>query len=162
MPPLYVLDTHALLTLPSLCTSDDRVYSFFDLLTEEISAGHLTFPNLAIQDCKKYAEGEFIYTWVKATSAHRKQYKVDNGWQEEVLGICQELADFDDECEQTPVLVASLALMLNDTGRSAVVVTEDNRELPNRMCLGDACRLLGLSSIPTVDMINAMGMEQFL
>ncbi|MFC8532931.1 DUF4411 family protein [Streptomyces sp. NPDC057249] len=162
MPPLYVIDTHALLTLPTLCTSEDRVYSFFDLLTEEISAGNLTFPNLAMQDCKKFAEGEFIYTWVKAASAHRKQYRVDNGWQEDVLGTCEELADFDDECEQTPVLVASLALMVSDTGRSTVVVTEDNRELPNRMCLGDACQALGLASMSTADMIHAMGMETYL
>ncbi|MFD5326108.1 DUF4411 family protein [Streptomyces sp. NPDC127092] len=162
MPPLYVIDAHALMTLPALCSSEERIYPFFDRLTDQMSAGNLTFPNQVLQDCKKFTEGEFLYTWIKAASAHRKHYRVDNGWQEEVLGACEDLADFDDDCEQTQVIVASLALMICETGRECVVVTEDRLELPNRRCLSDACITLGLESMGATEMLEAMGMSDFL
>lgn len=162
MPPLYVIDAHALLTLPGLCSSEERIYSFFDHLTDEMASGNLTFPNQVLQDCKKFAEGEFLYTWIKAASAHRKHYRVDNGWQEEVLGTCEDLADFDDDCEQTQVIVASLALMNADTGRQCIVVTEDRLELPNRLCLSDACLSLGLESMTATEMLQAMDMADFI
>ncbi|MCX4559012.1 DUF4411 family protein [Streptomyces phaeochromogenes] len=162
MPPLFVIDAHALLALPSLCADDNKIHSFFDRLTEEVGASNLTFPSLVLQDCRKFAEGDLIYTWVKAVSAHRKISRVDNSWQEEVLTACEELVDIDDDCEQTAVLVASMAMMVSHNGRAVSVVTEDRLELPNRMCLHDACGVLGIDAVSTVEFLQTLGMEQFL
>ncbi|MFS8203330.1 DUF4411 family protein (plasmid) [Streptomyces sp. CWNU-52B] len=162
MPPLFVIDAHALLALPPLCADATKVHAFFDRFTGEVEAGNLTFPSLVMQDCRKFAEGELLYTWVKAVAAHRKFSRVDNSWQEEVLTVCEELADIDDDCEQTAVLVASMAMMLEDAGRSVSVVTEDKYELPNRMCLYDACGLLEIDTLSAVEFVHALGMEQFL
>ncbi|MEU6069221.1 DUF4411 family protein [Streptomyces sp. NPDC047082] len=162
MPPLFVIDAHALLALPPLCTDENKIHSFFDRLTEEVEANNLTFPSLVLQDCRKFAEGELLYTWVKAVAAHRRISRVDNSWQEEVLTECEELADIDDDCEQTAVLVASMALMLIDTGRDVCVVTEDRFDLPNRMCLHDACGVLGIDVMSALEFLQNLGMDQFL
>ncbi|MFD5216939.1 hypothetical protein ACFWMH_04555 [Streptomyces tendae] len=162
MPPLFVIDAHALLALPPLCADENKIHSFFDRLTEEVEAGNLTFPSLVLQDCRKFAEGELLFTWAKAVAAHRTVSRVDNSWQEEVLTACEEIADIDDDCEQTAVLVASMAMMLSDNGRAVSVVTEDRFDLPNRMCLNEACGVLGLAALSAVDFLHALGMEQFL
>ncbi|MER7675378.1 hypothetical protein [Streptomyces sp. NPDC096934] len=162
MPAIYVIDTHALLALPSHCGDDAKIHLFFDELTNRVSSGILTFPNLVIQDCKEFAEGEIIHTWTKAVSAHRRFASVDNGWQEEVLGQCEEIADFDDVGEQTPVLVAAMALSLLDVGLDASIVTEDRLELPNRLCLAEACRPLDIPTVTCLEFILACGMDGFI
>ncbi|WP_432165783.1 hypothetical protein [Streptomyces sp. bgisy031] len=162
MPEIHVIDTHALLALPGHCADSSKIHLFFDGLTNQVASGALTFPSLVVHDCRAYAEGEIVHTWIKAVSAHRKYQSVDNGWLEEVLTQCEQLADIDDDQEQTPLSVGAMSLMLSDSGMDVRVVTEDRLELPNRICLFEACSTLGLQAISANDFLVKCEMEEFL
>ncbi|MFF8400933.1 hypothetical protein ACWDO6_10360 [Streptomyces sp. NPDC003674] len=162
MPEIHIIDTHALLALPGHCADERRIHLFFDELTSHVASGFLTFPGLVVNDCREYAQGEISYTWIKAVSAHRRYQSVDNGWLEEVLTRCEDLADLDDDQEQTPLLVGAMGLMLEDIGLDVSIVTEDRLELPNRMCLSEACVTLSLEAMDAREFLMKCGMDDFL
>ncbi|MFY1586970.1 hypothetical protein ACN267_20975 [Micromonospora sp. WMMD734] len=160
---LYVIDDHAVLEIPTLCASDSLPL-VLDELTELVKTGHLCFPDQIMHDCARWAKGETIHTWIKAVSGHRQLKKLPSEWQEEVLGLCEDLCDYDDENEQSPVLVAAMAVMISrEYSLSTVnVVTEDRNNLPTRMCLNDACPNLGLTSITARDFLSATKASRYL
>ncbi|MFJ8833925.1 hypothetical protein [Micromonospora aurantiaca] len=152
---LYVIDDHAVLAIPSLCGLESLPH-VLDELTDLVRAGKLCFPDQIVRDCAKWATGETIHTWIKAVSGHRQLKKLPSRWQEEVLGLCEDLCDYDDDNEQSPVLVAAMALMISRDAPdvSISVVTEDRSNLPTRMCLNDACQELGLVSMTARDFLS--------
>ncbi|MEW2477518.1 hypothetical protein AB0875_27380 [Micromonospora gifhornensis] len=160
---LYVIDDHAVLKIPTLCEVDSLPH-VLDELTDLVRMGHLCFPDQIVHDCAKWATGETIHTWIKAVSGHRQLKKLPSEWQEEVLGLCEGLCDYDDENEQSPVLVAAMALMISREHSSATlnVVTEDRSSLPTRMCLNDACPPLGLTAISARDFLAATKASRYL
>ncbi|MET8256475.1 hypothetical protein [Micromonospora sp. NPDC005205] len=160
---LYVIDDHAVLMIPRLCEVDS-LPNVLDELTDMVRLGHLCFPDQIVHDCAKWATGETIHTWIKAVSGHRQLKKLPGKWQEEVLGQCEDLCDYDDENEQSPVLVAAMALMISrehpQVGIS--VVTEDRSSLPTRMSLNDACLTLGVTSMTARDFLSATKASRYL
>ncbi|MGW8645742.1 hypothetical protein [Micromonospora aurantiaca (nom. illeg.)] len=160
---LYVIDDHAVLKIPTLCGVSSLPH-VLDELTDMVKSGRLCFPDQIVHDCAKWATGETIHTWIKAVSGHRQLRKLPSKWQEEVLGICEELCDYDDENEQSPVLVAAMSLMISqDYPASALnVVTEDRSNLPTRMCLNEACPTLGLTAITARDFLSATPASRYL
>ncbi|KAB1919120.1 hypothetical protein F8280_26495 [Micromonospora noduli] len=160
---LYVIDDHAVLKIPMLCELDSLPH-VLDELTDMVRLGKLCFPDQIMHDCAKWATGETIHTWIKAVSGHRHLRKLPSEWQEEVLGLCEDLCDYDDENEQSPVLVAAMALMIAREQPSLTlnVVTEDRSSLPTRMCLNDACPALGLTAITVRDFLSATKASRYL
>jgi hypothetical protein len=151
---IHILDTHALLALPSICSKVEYFPSFLDGLTVMVRDGNLTFPDLVVKECQKYASGEQVYTWINAVSGHRRFKAVEGRWQEAVLGRCEEVLDMDGEIEQAPVLVASMAMMLGDQLSEVYVVTEDRKEVPERRCLAEACKDLGILTISALELAH--------
>lgn len=151
---IHVADTYALLEVPRACSSPSELPPVLDGLTTMIMDGSLTFPDIVVQECRKYAQGDHIYTWINAVSGHRFQKAVPGQWHVEVLGICADIIDEDDEADQAPLFVASMARMLSASGSSEVyVVTEDRKNVPERKCLAEACKDLDLVTITVADLI---------
>ncbi|MGC5305952.1 hypothetical protein [Micromonospora zamorensis] len=160
---LYVIDNHAVLTIPRLCELDSLPHVLNEL-TDLVGAGQLCFPDQIVHDCAKWATGETIHTWIKAVSGHRRLKKLPGKWQEEVLGQCEDLCDYDDDNEQSPVLVAAMALMISNEHPlvDVSVVTEDRSSLPTRMCLNDACVALGMTSMTARDFLSTTKASRYL
>ncbi|MFC4495804.1 hypothetical protein ACFPA8_16880 [Streptomyces ovatisporus] len=160
---IYVIDTHAALALPELCRDVEDRHLFFNTFTEMIRGGTLAFPELVVKDCQQFASGEYIYTWINAAAGHRTCKAVKSHWQEEVLGVCPEILDQDSEMEQTPVLVASMALMLSDDLLTDVyVVTEDRLEVPERKCLAMACQDLELETMTARELAIKASLDEYI
>ncbi|MFF9341628.1 DUF4411 family protein [Streptomyces sp. NPDC014773] len=159
---LYVVDTHAVLALPGLCREEAQLPLFFDSFTNMVREGTLTFPDLVVKECQKFAYGEHVYTWINAASGHRTHRAVPGKWQESVLGICEEILDMDGEMEQAPLFVASMALMLKGQLSEVCVVTEDRRDLPERKCLAEACRDLDIATMSVAELAIKKGLRDFL
>ncbi|GII29842.1 hypothetical protein [Planotetraspora mira] len=158
-----VVDAHAVLHLPKLCLDQRSTMQVLNHLTDMVKAEHLFFPDLVVKDCAKYATDEPIHVWIKAVSGSRVHKSVAGEWQEEVLGLCPDLADFDDDLEQTQVHVAGMALMAREqNGPNLVVVTEDRKALPTRTCLYDACESLRLKALSMKELVVCAGGSEFL
>jgi hypothetical protein len=159
----YVIDDHAVLSIPSLC-EEDGFNPTLDILTDFVSSGWLCFPDQVVHDCAKLATGEGIHTWIKAVATGRPKKRVPSMWQEEALGMCEDLVDYDDEGEQGSVLVAAMALMLSqdEPDCTLYVVTEDRSNLPTRRCLHEACGDLGLQSMSALDFLKEIVPSSYL
>jgi hypothetical protein len=127
-----------------------------------VKEGRLTFPDLVVKECQKYAYGEYIYTWINATSGHRTHRAVPAQWQESVLGICEAILDMDGEMEQAPLFVAAMALMFKEQLSEVYVVTEDRRDLPERKCLAEACKDLDIVTISAQELAIRNDLGDFL
>ncbi|WP_327370368.1 hypothetical protein [Streptomyces sp. NBC_01217] len=159
---LYVVDTHAVLALPQLCRDESKHPLFFDGFTKMVKDGALTFPDLVVKECQKYAYGENVYTWINAASGHRTQRAVPAQWQESVLGTCEEILDMDGEMEQVPVFVAAMALMFKRQIPEVYVVTEDRLHLPERECLVEACKKLDIATMTVRELAIESDLRDFL
>ncbi|MEU2998614.1 hypothetical protein ABZ684_13710 [Streptomyces sp. NPDC006995] len=157
-----MVDTHAVLALPQLCKDDSQLPLFFDGFTNMVRDGRLTFPDLVVKECQKYAYGEHVYTWINAASGHRTHRAVPGQWQESVLGMCEEILDMDGEMEQAPLFVAAMALMLKEQISEVYVVTEDRRDLPERKCLTEACKDIDVVTISAQELAIRNGLESYL
>jgi hypothetical protein len=145
-----------MMSIPTLCNKQD-LFRVFNLLTDMVKAQYLLFPDLVVKDCERYALNEPVHAWIKAVAGFRRYKSAPGEWHEEVLGLCDGLADLDDDTEQTQVHVASMALMNDNQGVNLAVVTEDRNPLPTRMCLFDACHDLGLKAISARELVVLAG-----
>lgn len=144
----FVLDTEAALSLPSLMPSA-RIGTCFESLSEHVEAGNLTFPDIVPRECKRIAEDENVTVWLRAVSGSRRFKSFGHRHQQNVLAVCEDLLDLDDEREQSPVAVAAMGDFLAHGGHDFIIVTEDRRPQPTRICLFDACSALGFKATDT-------------
>jgi hypothetical protein len=159
--PVYVLDADSFLQLPTLLP-DGSIHSLLDDLGDLVQEGYVTFPDHVLNECKRIAKGELIFTWMKAISASRKNHKVAYAHTVQVLAKCRDLLDEDAPEEQSPLAVAAMAHYLNSTDLDCVVVTEDRRPLPTRLCLSEACGVLGIPELTVVQFLADVQLDQHL
>ncbi|MGW4208341.1 DUF4411 family protein [Lentzea sp. NPDC004789] len=157
--PIYVIDSHALIELQRVPCLPARLNLVFDSMTDMVHASRLNFPAPVVRECKEYAEGEPVHTWVKAISVGRRIIAPDAEYQVVVLDACENIADPDDDEESVPLFVAALALQLRDqNGSEPFVVTEDRRSHPVRASLLEACSALGLQSVTLMQFLDTEGL----
>lgn len=154
-----MIDSHALIELQRVPCHPSRLNLVFDKMSDLVNAARLNFPTPVVRECKEYAEGEPVHTWVKAVSSGRRMVAPDSEFQVMVLDACEDIADPDDDEESAPLFVAALALQLRaQNGISPLVVTEDRLPNPVRACLMDACILLSLQVVTLQDFLLEEGL----
>jgi hypothetical protein len=156
--PTYVLDISAVLRIPSLFGEQEKLNACLNSLTEHTENGRVVFPDQIVSDCRRIAAGEDITVWLRAIAGSRRCSTFPYEHQTNILAVCQDLLDQDSmQEEQSPVMVAAMGDYLATMGHSFEIVTEDRFELPTRMNLVDACKLLGFQSCKTKAFLKRLG-----
>ncbi|MGW4593702.1 hypothetical protein ACWEKJ_40830 [Amycolatopsis thermoflava] len=150
---VYIIDTHALLSMQDQGWTGEQINHVYDGLTSLVVDKMLTFPQCVVRECKRIAAGERVYLWVNSVSSSRHPKNCPWEYQEQVMALCPNLIDDDDPEEQTPVEVAAMALRLRESV-PVEVVTDDATPLPTRDCLKNACLDLGVKSLSLVELLE--------
>jgi hypothetical protein len=143
---LYVVDAHALIELQTMNLPRPTLHQVLDEMTELVKRQRLCFPTPVVKFCKNFAGDEAVTMWVNAVSGHRVKKTVDAAFQTEVMDLCEEISDQDDPEESTPLFVAAMCLEMSSS-LDVVIVTEDRRPQPTRMCFLEACDVLELPTM---------------
>lgn len=154
---VYVIDASSFIEIEEVCAADGFA---FDLvlarMTDLCSGCDLTFPPLVVRDCRDLAETDIITSWVRSSAAGLQNNSPGYELTGEVLGKCPSVFDPDDDRESAEVEVLALALSHLDAGSAVTVVTAQWIDSPSRQALGNAARVMGLSSLDTVAFVRAI------
>lgn len=154
---IFVLDTESIVTIPVLVKAS-KLNECLDALTDHVTSGVVSYPDQVLTECKRIADGESITTWLKAVAGSRKHHRVPYAQTVKVLASCPELIDVDASDEPSSVAVAAMGHSLYEAGTDFVIVTEDRRAQPTRLCLADACVALGFAALDTTGFLVALGL----
>lgn len=162
MSTVYIVDSYSLLEMPVLCRPERQLGALLTDMTDLVRFGQLTFPTLVVRECKKYGLGEFPTMWVDAASGHRHDVSPPSEYTETVLADCPDVADWDDPEESVQVDILALALYRQFQGHEVVVVTQDNSDVPERICLLKAADSLAFDAISFPEFLIRSGFSSYL
>lgn len=152
--PIYVIDAHALIALEEATASlGEDFLRLLDRMTDLAAAGKLICPPLVIAECRNYADGDRVTSWLRAASGHFNDTSEHWSYMEHVLDGCPSMLDPDDPDENPQVAVLALALYRGESAKT-IVVTEEWIDQPGRVSLGNACQKLGTKAIGSTAFIR--------
>ena len=155
---MYVLDAYAVLELEVELPSRQPRLDAFTALSKLVTDGELVFPDAVLKECKTFAHGEVATVWLLGVAGSRKSSSFPGSMPMEVLGICPGLLAPEWPGEQSQIDVACLAKMHSQAGCEVVVVTEDPGIGGDRITLGEACDMLGLTRCGVKKMLAELGL----
>lgn len=155
--PLYIFDASAIIALEEACaTAGHDFEDVADALTDLAMKHEMSCPPVVLRQCREYGEGEAGTRWLKSVSGHF--VGIADPWEylETVLAACPSLIDPDDPNESPQATVLAMALFKKRTRPDVVLVTDQWVDMPTRIALGSAARLVGVSAISPDALISSL------
>lgn len=148
---VYVLDAYALVSLESLCASQEDLRGCLNAMTTNVQSGLLTFPDRVVNHCWFFDPTGAGYMWAHACNGHRREREAPDT----VIGLVmanhpeimpdEQDSKADNDLDATPVDVLALAISLNDQGHTAIIVSGEPHSLPDRETLANIAPNFGVS-----------------
>ncbi len=136
---IYLICPHAL----DVASAKGDPKIFFDL-SNEVSAGRLTFADLVATECIAFSSDSLAATWISGARSSAQNKVASWSSIEYVMDQVENLDDPSRPEEQANPQLAALAWEMRDNGTDACVVTDDTYASPLRTDLITACSLLNV------------------
>jgi hypothetical protein len=145
---LYVADCSSLLEIPDILSGDVAVT--LDRLTDAVVDEQFTFCDDVLNELKRRAAGEPLYTWAKAVSGSRCDRGADWATQRLVAEQYPAIVDSDDPLGSASAAVAQ-GLSLHRDGHDVTVITAEWDDKVTRSSVWSACDHFGIK-VALIDM----------
>jgi hypothetical protein len=157
---VYVMDATALHAIPDYCGNNTRCVKFLTDLELMLDAEEIAFCRRTVDALRDLAESSTSYLWARQTVG--QMWCARTNWQhlQHVTAALEghnelELQTEDPESHHVLALAQSLCEECEVT-----IVTEDDREKPDLICLVDAAAVLGWTAQSLADFAVATGLDR--
>jgi hypothetical protein len=152
---ISVIDTSSILQI-TRSFEETVQHRMYNGLTKLVEGNSLVFPPEVYDELERYSHttnylSDLPFQWAKKNKSIATRFGHNYEELKEVLGHPQIHNILDSEkigVEEADSHVLSLALFLKKKGDQVSVITEENRDRPNKLSLKTACALLKISCVP--------------
>ena len=160
-PPIWVVDTSAVIEIKSFIRRDQRPL-VFDAFTGLVRDGRLKFPVQVVHELKRDVEGyppDQACTWASSVETQACDVAASYDEVKAVLAVVPDVLDSMKESgvDEADPYVLALAAKLRAAGHDARVVVQEVKDTPKKLSLNTACGMLGIPSVPLLGLLRAEG-----